>query len=199
CVVMVASFMLDPDSCGTPLPVQLSYFNAYKANNTSVLNWTTVSEHNNKGFDIEHSTDGKSWQSIGFVNSLSDRTSSVAKLDYNFVDKSPVNGNNLYRLKQTDRDGKSTISPTRRVVFDNLTSIITVYPNPAREYINIIGLNGGETLKLYDATGRMLKIEKNTGLQSHKLSLMNIRNGIYNLIITDKNGHVSSVKIVINK
>jgi hypothetical protein len=51
-----------------PLPVELTSFTAFVTKDGIRLNWTTATETNNKGFDIERKTDGKSWNKIGYVD-----------------------------------------------------------------------------------------------------------------------------------
>ena len=51
-----------------PLPVSLLSFSGYRDGNINRLQWTTASEQNNQGFDVERSKDGISFFSVGFVN-----------------------------------------------------------------------------------------------------------------------------------
>ena len=87
-----------------PLPVEMTTFTAKTVEKTNVLNWATASETNNKGYDIERSRDGNTFQSIGNVKGIGKAA------NYNFVDVNPYNGVNYYRLKQMDFDDKETLS-----------------------------------------------------------------------------------------
>lgn len=91
-----------------PLPVELSSFSAASQNSDIVLKWTTATEQNSYGFEVEKAAAGKGidqkkWTSIGFISA---RGTSSAAVSYSFTDKSPLPGKYLYRLKEVDNDGK---------------------------------------------------------------------------------------------
>ena len=90
----------------TILPVELSSFISNVNNNNVNLNWTTASETNNSGFDIER-RDARSetqevWNKIGFVNGNGTVSSPN---NYEFTDRNLTSGNYNYRLKQIDFNG----------------------------------------------------------------------------------------------
>jgi hypothetical protein len=61
------------------LPVILINFTASKVNSSVVLRWTTTSEHSNKGWNIQGSTDGINFSNIGFIAShYADGTSEIS-------------------------------------------------------------------------------------------------------------------------
>ncbi|MBK8552165.1 MAG: hypothetical protein IPL53_14320 [Ignavibacteria bacterium] len=88
------------------LPVELYSFN-YSVNRNNVrLSWTTASENNNSGFDIERSgvtgQASSEWEKLGFIQGKG-TTSSPG--DYEFTDRVLKTGKYNYRLKQTDYNG----------------------------------------------------------------------------------------------
>ena len=88
----------------TPVPVELTKFAAYADGDKVILNWSTATEIDNYGFDIERSIDYKEWQKIGFVEG---HGNSNSPKQYSFTDKNPFGGGKFqYRLKQIDTDGK---------------------------------------------------------------------------------------------
>jgi hypothetical protein len=89
------------------IPVEMTFFKAKAVNNTSVLTWQTASERDNKGFSIERSNDATNYTAIGEVKG-NGTTSAVH--DYTFTDATPLSGVNYYRLRQTDVNGKETVS-----------------------------------------------------------------------------------------
>ena len=87
------------------LRVELTQFDAQNTEGGKTnLTWATASETNNKGFDIERSRDGETFQTIGNVKGIGKAA------NYNFVDANPFGGINYYRLKQVDFDGTETLS-----------------------------------------------------------------------------------------
>jgi hypothetical protein len=103
---------------GSPLPVELSYFNVSKEDRVSVLNWITERELNNNYFSIERSIDAYNFKSIGVVNGQG--TTQNQNL-YTFTDLAPSKGINYYRLKQIDYDGQYEFSKTLSLNFDEQT------------------------------------------------------------------------------
>ncbi len=120
-----------------PMPVRFSGFSVYKQQHSSLLKWNTLSEKNNKGFDIERSTDGKSFKTIGHQKSAAVNGNSTTQIEYAFTDNQPVTGNNYYRLRQVDFDGMATFSEVKKVTFDGSAIGIQLFPNPAHEQLTI--------------------------------------------------------------
>lgn len=181
----------------TPLPVKLLHFNAYKKDNKALLDWATASEQNNKGFDIERSIDGRNWVKIGFVASSQANGNSNTRADYSFNDNNPVNGQNYYRLKQTDIDGKHAFSDVRSLWFSRDGSIV-VFPNPAKAYVQVAGLEGNESIYVYDATGRLVLQQKSNG-SLNTLLLHNLSEGVYYIRIVTVNGNSSTHQFIKTK
>lgn len=72
------------------LPVTLLSFSGYKDGSRNQLSWTTGTEINNRGFDVQRSADGINYTSIGFVNSLATGGNSNDQLSYRFTDNTPA-------------------------------------------------------------------------------------------------------------
>ena len=118
------------------LPISLISFKAKKDNGNVSLKWETESEQNNLQFIIERSANGTTFDSIGVVKGAG---SSSKNINYLFIDKSPFNRANYYRLKQVDFDGKFSYSNVSFV--DNHPNFdagkLIIYPNPANEELHI--------------------------------------------------------------
>lgn len=181
-------------SCAVPLPVGLSSFTATRRGTKALIEWITVSETNNKGFNIERSTDGIVWSNIGFVSSKATNGNSNQRLEYSYTDKAPLSGINQYRLKQTDMDGKYEYSVIRQLSFGN-GNTISIHPNPAKDYVVVDGLDGDETIKIYDITGHIVK-ETKTMLSSVTLPLDTLSEGLYQISIISRNGNTISRKVM---
>ena len=91
---------------GILLPVQLTNFNGYLKNNNVSLTWTTASENNLGSFDIEQSTDGRTWAKAGTVAGLNNTNGA----SYNFGIGNFNQGMMLYRLKIIDKNGQYNFS-----------------------------------------------------------------------------------------
>lgn len=115
----------------TVLPVELVYLTASPIDNKFIrLNWKTASEFNNKGFQIERSTDGTQFTAIGWVNG---QGNSNIPVTYIFNDNDvQADIAYYYRLKQIDYNQHSTFS---NIVYAKLTPtndffVGDLYPNP---------------------------------------------------------------------
>lgn len=93
---------IDEFSYENVLPVTLLNFRGTIQDNKAMLNWSTASEINNKGFDIEISRDNKNFSPLGFV---AGHGSTPGINYYSFTDSKLLSGSNYYRLKQIDVDG----------------------------------------------------------------------------------------------
>ena len=176
-----------------PLPVKLAAFTVDKIENSSLLKWETTSETNSDHFEIEKSTDTKTWKKIGEVTAGAEST---GLLTYSFTDNEPAGGNNFYRLKMVDQDGTFAYSRIRSVSFENSKSI-GVYPNPVvdRLYVNADQLNKVESIRIINAFGQI--VSNTFKITDEGLTLGNITNGIYIIQIKKTDGKMQAEKVVV--
>jgi len=109
-----------------PLPIQLLSFNAIPLNNSVQLSWTTVSEVNNFQFVVERSPD---LEMVEEVVALPGAGNSSQEINYSAADVSPLTGISYYRLRQTDNDGQSSLSPWLKVNM-KADDGLRIIPNP---------------------------------------------------------------------
>ncbi len=188
-----------------PLPIKLISFDARCDNNRGILNWSVASQTNNDYFTVERSTDGISWETIGTVDGAGN---SSTTLNYEFIDSSllpfgegkPVLseaevGVGLYRLRQTDFDGKFEYFDPVAV---EACSSFAVFPNPAENEFNIQLFSETEdeiTLEVYDLLGelilsRVLDIAKGSNLLT--LDISSAAGGMYLLKVKTSKGDLDN-------
>jgi hypothetical protein len=112
------------------LPVELISFNASVKNNFVELTWTTATEVNNYGFEIERSDDNTTFSRFSFIRGYGNSNSMK---HYSYKDENLPNGNYYYRLKQIDNDGSFSYSKVINVIVDitpNNFTLFQNYPNP---------------------------------------------------------------------
>ena len=186
----VSFFELNPLS----LPVVLTKFLAQKQYEKALLSWQTAEEENSKTFDIERSGDGKTFATIGSVLA---RGNSNHLSDYSYIDESPLEGKNYYRLRQVDKDAKFTYSPVRALFFNKGTRII-VYPNPAVDQLQLQlpKIYSSAELHIMNSEGRLMKKMMITKSDQVEISISSFPAGKYLIRIyaKDKVETVSFIK-----
>jgi hypothetical protein len=175
----------------SPLPVKLLTFAGEKVGDDIVLNWTTASEINNKGFVIERAYLGSDFNEIDFV--ASSKINSNSKLNYAYTDKNcDLTQTVFYRLKQVDLDGKYSYSPIVEIKSENNENS-NVYPNPFTNKLSIqTEANSNSLIEVFDIQGRKVYTQMSniSGLTEIKSSEW--ESGIYFVKV---NG-MSAVKII---
>jgi hypothetical protein len=139
-----------------PLPVELVRFTAELHGANALLRWTTASEKNNDHFEVEASTDGRTFRRLGQVPGFG---SSSQPHDYQFVDPaiaryaaSPI----YYRLKQVDLDGTASYSPVCTVAPTGAEASLALFPNPTSRAAMLTGAKPGEVVQVFDALSRLV-------------------------------------------
>ncbi len=167
------------------MPVNLLSFEAVAMGNYVSLDWSTASEINNMGFDVEVSYDNKNWNRFVFVDG---NGNSNVVVKYNAKDMNPVNGVNYYRLKQMDFDGKYEYSGITVVDFNKRTPVIFNYsPNPAEHIVYVKhNINKDYQLRIYSVDGRLI-IDKAMQSADSSIDISVLVAGFYNIVLTTNN------------
>jgi hypothetical protein len=183
------------------LPIELISFKATPVNNGNLLHWQTATEQNNRGFEVERSSDNIKWEVIHFEKG--NGTSNLTH-DYSFLDGKLLVGTTYYRLRQVDTDGGFDYSPIVSVEMKGAGNI-RFFPNPARQ--GSASLFFSETqeadcvLDIFDAVGRMThhqNIQLSGGDLSLPIDLSNYAPGLYSARLTMNNA-VQTVRLLVAK
>jgi hypothetical protein len=191
-------FTLASISVDNPLPIELIYFDAEKEDKSVYLTWTTVSEINNDLFIVERSENGyNNWEEVLRRNGAGNSSST---LNYSGYDYSPIKGDSYYRLKQVDYNGNYEYSSIRYIYFneDYNNSEIKIYPNPAKDIINIFykDVTSNSSITLYDNIGKQL-IQSQITSKQMSLDVSALANGVYTVQIRNENQTTSTTKLII--
>jgi hypothetical protein len=171
------------------LPVEMLYFTGEALENGNFLTWATASEENNAGFEVQKSTDARTFEKIGFVVG---NGTTYEQQTYNFLDtKSFQNLTGLntvyYRLKQLDFDDKFEYSNIVSISNQNTAATsLLLYPNPAISS-NLTIENGEGTAVLFNALGQPLR-QFNINNSNYLLNVNELPQGIYTLQIRRTDG-----------
>lgn len=175
-----------------PLPVTLTTFSVKKEGFSTALSWSTTSETQSDRFEIEHSTNGKTWQMLGAVSA---QGVSKAVQQYQYVHSGPVTGEeNLYRLKMIDADESHSYSKICSIAFD---ATFAVYPNPVSETLYLQTGKPGKVQHVQLLNSSSAPVYSSGSSFSGKIDISKLNAGIYMLKITRADGSVQSQKVVI--
>lgn len=183
--VYLFPYVSDNQSC--TLPVTLSGLSALKTGNANKLTWSTLNESSNKGFEVQRSSDGQHFSKLGFVQSAGAFGNSSKPLHYEFIDNSPLEKANYYRIKQIDFDGKSKFSNITLVhrSLEKEKGIVLNYPNPTRGSINLqlaASKQGNQTITVTNVNGTVVlqqPIIATGSIQNFTLNVSNLPKGTY--------------------
>ena len=186
-----------------PVPVELTSFSANIIEGKVQLEWTTATETNNLGFEVQRK-DKQSFVKIGFVPG---KINSTSIQNYSYVDDNAVNGKYSYRIKQIDLDGSSNYSDVVEVDLSLPVefSLSQNYPNPFNPSTTIsyqIGKQSLVTLVVYNILGKevatLVNEVKSPGAYNLKFDGTNLSSGIYFYKLT-ADGFTSTKKFTLMK
>lgn len=172
-----------------PIPVELSSFSVVVTRNNVHLKWSTVTETNNMGFELQKSQKSKinnqNWSTIAFIPGKGTTTEFQ---NYSYVDKNLNPGSYLYRLKQIDFDGSLSYSNEIEVNIQipQTFSLEQNYPNPFNPSTKISWqspVSSWQTLKVYDVLGNevatLVDEYREAGKYEVEFDAENLSSGIY--------------------
>lgn len=172
-----------------PLPVRLLSFTGLQRNKQHLLQWQTSQEINSANFVVERSSTNGSFIPIGTVPAAGNST---GLLYYELLDVQPLPGNNLYRLKQVDWDGRFVYSNTVILRMLQDQSLLSIFPNPTTQTLHL-QLNGaldGSLLDLEMTNGAGQTIAKKQLKKNNSIIDIDVRNlpaGVYHLQVIENN------------
>ena len=172
-----------------PVPVEFLSFSSSVVDDDVTLNWTTATETNNSGFQIERretkNERSEDWESIGFINGNGTTTETKS---YSYIDENLSSGIYQYRLKQIDFDGTfeySNIVETE-IISPAKFSLEQNYPNPFNPSTTISWqspINSHQTLKVFDVLGNevvtLVNEYRTAGIYEAEFNATKLSSGIY--------------------
>lgn len=168
------------------VPVEFTAFTGAFVGSDVELKWTTATELNNRGFEVQRSANGSSFATIAFVEGHGTTTQVQ---NYSFVDRNIESRVNYsYRLKQIDFDGTSDYSQVVNLGFTLPLEFILEqnYPNPFNPTTNItfaVPVKSEVTLEVYNLIGQKLMTlaqgQLEAGKHSAQLNASSLSSGIY--------------------
>lgn len=196
----------NPDQCvkSAPLPIELVKFVARCEQDGQQVRVVreTASEQDNKGYRVQKSSDGKTWDNIAWVDGAqtAEGTNSYSMID-DAGSREDADGVVYYRLQQQDNDGSTTYSPIEVVSRCGAWYAVELSPNPVRDILQIQISAPDPTIaqqvQLFAADGQPLSPQISAGDPgSVHLDMSDLQQGVYFVRITSGNGDLVIEKVV---
>ena len=112
---------------GIILPLTVVNFTAYLKDENVLTGWTSLSEKNIQHYEIQRSTNGTDFITIGSKAALDNGLPSI---NYSFIDQNPLTGNNFYRIKIIADNGHVNYTSVQLVIVSNIAAGISIFPDP---------------------------------------------------------------------
>lgn len=188
---MVSSFSGGGATTGagiSALPVEMIDFTGVEKKGGVALSWSTASEYNSMGFEIQHRVDGTDWEILAFKNSAGEST---VQQNYEYQHAHVLSGVHYYRLRAIDFDATYEYSKVIAVNVDNEYFSTMLYPNPVFSSRTIRYNRAGAKLDMvlvYDAQGKEIFRKAEPDDEADELHLPQVlATGIYNVIFISGN------------
>jgi hypothetical protein len=181
------------------LPVELLSFTGKKEEQINVLNWVTATEINNEGFEVQRSLDTENWTALGFISA---KKNPYAPFTYEYTDDAPHTGNNYYRLRQLDIDGRFEYSDVIVLKRSASEAVVnwSVYPNPATNQLNLrlFKLENSYLVTLSNQLGEAV-YQANLTAPEAEIDLRNLPSGVYYLNAQAGDSMMTQKVVVMNR
>lgn len=172
------------------LPANLASFTAMSNDCDVNLDWQTLQEENTAHFNVMRK--GEQEQQYKLIATLNAAGNSSIVLNYSYTDKNVGKGNFEYKIEVVDIDTKSTMSNVQNVQVSCTPEAISVYPNPAVDYINI-RINAMDesvyTIQISDMAGQVMtttQSELNHETKVIQLPTKHLAAGLYHVTISNE-------------
>ncbi|MFY7965505.1 MAG: T9SS type A sorting domain-containing protein, partial [Chitinophagaceae bacterium] len=160
--------------------------------------WQTANEINVSYFNIQRSVNGKDFINIGTV-----KANNITYNEYSFTN--PLTTNHLpftiyYRIQSIDNDGRKKYSTTQQITIKpQTTNKAFVYPNPAKDIVNIECKDGIKQILITNYLGQVI-LRQAQNENSHKQLIVNCKQfikGVYIIKVLTLKGDFLNEKLII--
>jgi carboxypeptidase T len=169
----------------------LSFTGKLLTNNTIELKWDATVDNDHRYFEVEKSADRINFIPIGRIE---------GSMLYNLIDNNPLRGNNFYRIKETDVNGKSSYSNIINIVYSPAVHFVQLYPNPVKDNLTVrIKLNTAEkvSIQINDLSGRIIRtidVNASSSIREFQIDTKDLSSNLYILKVINSNNEVIDVQ-----
>jgi hypothetical protein len=169
----------------TPVPVKFANLKASKKAGGIEISFSNLTESDVVSYSIERSANGQQYSSI---KELPPAKNHGGNADYSFTDAEPLSGNNLYRIKSVETNGKVSYSAIAKVDLNAKGLALTIAPNPSKSTelgLQITNLPAGNyKIRIFNNNAQVVGeqlLKHSGGSFSQTLPLNKLQTGMYHL------------------
>ncbi len=173
------------------LPVTLLSFNGKKNGDQVALFWNTTHEINTSSYQIYRSNDGVNFSPIGSKPAAGN---SSVEMHYTYNDLTPAKGNNYYKIKMIDRDGRYSFTNILKISFDDKEGIFIIAQGRSIRISFSNQENATYQLRAINAAGQLIRSVsvKDDGSSTHVIDLPeSLSTGVYYLNLTSNKQNIT--------
>lgn len=191
-------FVSTNSTCQLVQPVTMGEFTGQLGATGHRLSWTTFAEQHNKGFYIQHATDGQHFDNVGFVPSKAAAGNSSQILAYQFTYQPSTQApQSQYRLMQTDLDGKTSYSKQIALRNSSLSTAVfaRMLQSAGSSQLTVElsrPISGNYQLLMIDAAGRLIRQQRiqASGLTNFSINTQGLAKALCVLQLTNEKGQL---------
>lgn len=140
----------------TVLPVNFANVSAKQTGGVVLVSFSNLTESDVDFYEIERSTDGRNFTSIGKVQP---KGNDYGKWDYSFADANPAR-TNYYRVKAVEFGNSTRTSVILKVSSERTANAFVVYPNPVQNKVVTLQANniaaGAYSVTIVNSNGQQV-------------------------------------------
>lgn len=174
------------------LPVEFISFNARKAGNGVLLSWTVGTEINVERYEIERSTDGANFITIGTIPATQSSS-------YSFTDLKPVMGTAYYRVRNVDIDGAYAYTAVLKYTNGHAETVLKAFPTSTKGFVTLQhpSVTGRAIVSIITQEGKLIRtLTLPRGSIATPVDLSTYPAGTYLLRYLDENGQTETFRII---
>lgn len=175
-----------------PLPVNFIGFEARKATGGVQLTWKVAGEENVARYEVERSTDGRTFATIATI-------ARTGKDTYTFLDTDNANTTVYYRVKNVDNNATFKYSSIARFANGKSTVVIKTFPQPVQNQLTVQhpAVQSQGLITVSTADGRVVRsIKPAAGAMQTYVDMSNLQKGLYVVRFDTGDGTTETVKVV---
>jgi len=171
--------------CTSPLGVEFFNFKAEKyEDDKAILKWSTLNEFNCNYFEVQRSNNGTHFNKIGTIKGAGNSSHTI---NYSFIDPTPLQSINFYRLKQVDTDENFGFSNIVSLKATNTDNIVAYYDSESDNiFITNLMSKGQKKIRIFDCTGKLLTTQTLSD-NSVAFDMIDFAHGVYFVSIEESN------------